>query len=452
MNKKTVIFTIELSDRELLGKILLAIEMVKKGFRVYIGTFRAIHEIRGKLKSCVFFHKSSYERRAKYYKKKMGAVFAVMDEEAGIAIPAARMEDFCKFRYGALTRDAYDYVFTIGDSYSRRLIEMQNMKGIEIVSTGWPRIDLWREEYSAMHAEKIQEIRQVHGEYWLFVSSFGFTSKAGFEHRLRKSYSPQNEKSVRNVYRALNDYIDLLKQLADNGDRKIIVRPHTSESIEEWASIFSKYPNVLVVREGDITPWLLGAEGVITYRSTVNVQAALNGIPTVQYKINEIDGIDDLVVFKVSKCANSVDEVIEYLDSFKNASEKRRLKSLAGDILKDHVSSLVGPTAASRIAAVLAKVDVQPQPEINVNPIERAMSYTWDRYKYLESRVQRLVFRKGAYRMSRFEKVPNGIKAQEIQYIVERLQSVSPTEAVSISCHQVSTNLVVLDSAGGIFG
>lgn len=449
MDKKTIIFTIELSDRELLGKVLLAIEMAKLGFRVYIGTFRSIHEIHRKLKSCIFFHKSSYRRRVDLYKKRMGAVFAILDEEAGVAIPAARMEDFCKFRYGPLTRSSYDYVFTIGDGYTRQLLGMQNMSGIKIVSTGWPRIDLWREEFSAMHAEKIDEINRIHGKYWLFVSSFGFTSKTGFEHRLSKSYSEQNERSVRNVYRALNDYIDLLKKLADDRDRKIIVRPHTSESVEEWKLIFSEYPNVLVVREGDITPWLLAACGVITYRSTVNVQAALNGIPTVQYKINEIDGIDDLAVFKVSKCTNSVDEVVEYLDSFRGASEREQLKSLARDSLKDHVSSLAGPTAASKIAAILAKVNVQPQPEINVHPIGRALSYTWDRYKYLESRIQKLVFRKGAYRMSRFEKVPNGIQAQDIQSFVERLQSVRPNEAVAISCRQTSTNLVVLEQSDG---
>ena len=445
MNKKTIIFTIEISDRELLGKVLLAIEMAKVGFRVYIGTFRSIHEIRGKIKSCVFFHKSSYGRRVNLYKKKMGAVFAVMDEEAGIAIPAARMEDFCKFRYGSLTRNSYDYVFTIGDGYRRHLLQMPNMKGIEVISTGWPRIDLWREEYSAMHAGKINEIRDAYGEYLLFVSSFGFTSKAGFEHRLQKSYSPENERSVRNVYRALNDYIDLLKRLADNPGRKIVIRPHTSESIEEWKTIFSGYPNVLVIREGDITPWLLAASGVITYRSTVNVQAALNGIPTVQYKINEIDGINDLAVFKVSKCANFVDEVVEYLDSFKVTGERERLKSFARDILRNDVSSLTGPTAASKIAASLAKVSVQPQPEIKIHPLGRVFSYAWDRYKYLESRMRKIAFRKGAYRMSRFEKVPNGIQAEEVRSIVERLQSVRESAAVNISCHQISTNLVVLE-------
>lgn len=449
MNKKTIIFTIELSDRELFGKVLLAIEMAKQGFRVYIGTFRSIHEIHRKVKSCIFFHKSTYGRRVELYKKRMGAVFAIMDEEAGIAIPTARMEDFCKFRYGSLTRSSYDYVFTIGDGYTQHLLGMDNMKGIEVVSTGWPRIDLWREEYSAMHAEKIDEIKKVYGEYWLFVSSFGFTSKAGFEHRLSKSYSEQNERSVRNVYRALNDYIDLLKKLAGDRNRKIIIRPHTSESIDEWMSIFSGYPNVLVIREGDITPWLLAANGVITYRSTVNVQAALNGIPTVQYKINDIDGIDDLPVFKVSKCVNAVDEVVEYLDSFKLASDRERLKIFARDILKNDVSSLAGATAASKIAAILAKVTVKPLPEINIYPIERALSYTWDRYKYLESRIRKLVFRRGVYRMSRFEKVPNGIQAQEIQSIIERLQLLKPAEAIPISCHQVSTNLVALESTDG---
>jgi len=346
--KKTIIFTIELADRELLGKCLLALEMAKKGFRVYIGTFRAVHEIRHSIKSCVFFHKSSYKRRALQYKNQMGATVAIMDEEAGIAIPSHRMEDFIRFRFGSLTSQAYDFVFTIGDRYARMVSELPSMQGINVISSGWPRIDLWREEFSSIHNKKVSEIKQEHGSYWLFVSSFGFTSEAGFERRLAKAYSEQAARSARNVYQALKNYIDLIKQLASDQSQKIIVRPHTSERIQEWEDIFSKYPNIRVIREGDITPWLLAADGVITYRSTVNVQAALNGIPTIQYKINDIDGINDLAVFKVSKCAETVEEVRNHLNSFKSGSQKETLKRLAIEALEGNVASLDGKSASEK--------------------------------------------------------------------------------------------------------
>lgn len=450
MNRKTILFSIELADRELFAKTWLAMEMVKRGFRVYIGTFRAIHEIRHKIKSCIFFHKSSYQRRALQYKRQMGAVIAVMDEEAGIAIPSRNLDDFCQFRYGPINKEAYDYVFTIGNGYTRRLLAMPNMEGVRVVTTGWPRIDLWREEYAAIHAGKLAEIRKEHGDYWLFVSSFGFTSRAGMEAQLRNaqadksSYSEKWVLSLQNVYQALTNYIDLLRQLASHAEQKIIIRPHTSESIDEWKALFAAYPNVVVIREGDISPWLLAASGVITYRSTVNVQAALNGIPTVQYKINEIDGIDDLAVFKVSKCADTVDEVRQYLDSFKSAEGREKLKHAAVEMLKDDVASLSGPTAASRIADTLAQVDVRPQPEIRVHALMKALSYGWNRYKYAEHRLNQTLFRNRTRRMSRFDKVPNGIQAEEIAAIVRLMHAVQQDEVTAISCRQVSTNLVVM--------
>lgn len=452
MNRKTILFSIELADRELFAKTWLAMEMVKRGFRVYIGTFRAIHEIRHKIKSCIFFHKSSYKRRALQYKRQMGAVIAVMDEEAGIAIPSRNLDAFCQFRYGPINKEAYDYVFTIGNGYTRRLQAMPNLEGVRVVTTGWPRIDLWREDYAGIHAEKVAAIRKQHGDYWLFVSSFGFTSRAGMEHQLKNaqadksSYSEKWVLSLQNVYQALTNYIDLLRQLAADPAQKIIIRPHTSESIDEWKALFAEFSNIEVIREGDIAPWLLAASGVITYRSTVNVQAALNGIPTVQYKINEIDGIDDLAVFKVSKCAETVSEVKQYLDSFKSADEREKLKRDVAEMLGDEVCALSGPTAASRIADTLAQVDVRPQPEIRVHPLMQALSYGWNRYKYAEYRLHKAVLKNR--RMSRFDKMPNGIQAEEIAAIVRLMHAVQAggaTESAPISCRQVLTNLVVME-------
>ena len=449
--KKTIIFTIELADRELLAKTWLAMEMVKRGFRVYIGSFRAVHEIRNKIKSCVFFHKSSYKRRALQYKRQMGAVIAVMDEEAGIAIPHSDLDEFCRFRYGLITKEAYDYIFTIGDDYTRRLLAMPNLEGVKVISTGWPRIDLWREEYSGIHARKVAEIRERHGDYWLFVSSFGFTSRSGMEAQLKSAhadksgYSEKWALSVRNVYQALNNYIDLLRQLAEDTRRKIIIRPHTSESIDEWKELFAAYKNVEVIREGDISPWLLAASGVITYRSTVNVQAAFNGIPTVQYKINDIDGIDDLAVFKVSKCAETVNEVKQHLELFDSPHQREKLKRDVVEMLGDEVSALSGPTAASRIADILAEVEVRPQPEIKVRPIMQALSYAWNRYKYAEHRLGKAILRSRTRRPSRFDKMPNGVQAEDVAAIVRLMRTVQPDEVTPISCRQVMTDLVVME-------
>ncbi len=445
-NKKTIIFTIEIADRELLGKCLLALEMARKGFRVYIGTFRSVHEIRNMIKSCIFFHKSAYKRRALQYKRKMGAVVAIMDEEAGIAIPPHRMDDFCRFRFGSLTPEAYDYVFTIGENYTKKLSELTNLEGIKVITTGWPRIDLWREDFRHIHEKKIEDIRKMHGSYWLFVSSFGFTSQAGYERRLARAYSEQATESVRNVKQALDNYIDLIHNLAADRNQKIIIRPHTSEDMKEWKDLFSEQPNVLIIREGDITPWLLAADGVITYRSTVNIQAALNGIPTVQYKINEIDGINELAVFKVSKCAETINEVKEYLNSFSSTNNRDRLRDYAIEALGNNVDSLHGKTASEKIADILAQASVTAQPEIRIPSFKRMMSNAWKKYKFLEFKASKALFKhKKSRRMSRFEKIPNGIQANEIFSILESLNSTKQEIKQKIKVTQVSTDLVSIE-------
>lgn len=449
MLKKTIVFTIELADRELFAKSLLSLEMAKAGFRVYLGTFRAVHENRKKFRSCIFFHKSSYARRIQRYKREMGAVVAILDEETGIAVPSARMADFCRERFGGLSPAYYNYVFTIGEAYRERLAELKNLDGIAVLPTGWPRVDLWREDYAYLHRQKVDEIRQRHGEYVLFVSSFGFTSRLGFEFKLGRAVSESRVRMLNNTFAALGNYIDLIRRVADEAGMKVVVRPHISESVEEWTSIFADSPNVVVARDGDVTPWLLAAQGVITYRSTVTVQAALNGIPTVQYKINDIDGIADVPVFKVSHCVDRYEEVVDYLHRFKAAGAREELKRHAAEVLRGDVSSLTGPTAASKIAAALQQAPLEPQPEVVVNPVMRAAFHVWDRYKYLEHVGRKLLFKKRAsYRPSRFDKVPNGVQAAEIHSIVDRLSLADPSLAGrKIVCRQVSTNLVMLELA-----
>jgi surface carbohydrate biosynthesis protein len=445
MNKKTILFTIEISGREIIPKCLLALELARRGFRVYIGSFRAIHEIHRNVKSCIFFHKSAYRRRMLKYKQRMNAVTAILDEEAGIAIPTARMEDFCAARFSTLTSGAYDYAFSIGEGYTNTMRAMPNMQDIRIVTTGWPRIDLWREDFSDIHSDEIKKIQTKHGDYWLFVSSFGFTSKEGMEYKLKRATSQLRVDGLRNTYQAFLNYVELLKALAHDSQKKIIIRPHISENIDEWRNIFTEHPNVEVIRQGDITPWLLAANGVITYRSIVNVQAALNGIPTVQYKINEIDGLSDLAVFKVSECVDTIEEVRNYLESFKTLENRAALKKKAESLLEYQVSSLKGTTASIKIAETLAEIPINPQPKIALPLYRKVFSQIWHWLKYAEYKVAKATFLRRSDRTSRFEKIPNGIKADEIASILKTLQSSKLVEPISMECKQALTNLVVIE-------
>ncbi len=46
-----------------------------------------------------------------------------------------------------------------------------------ITKTGWPTIDLFREEFKFLYEKKVKEIKEKHGDFILFSSAFGFNSR-----------------------------------------------------------------------------------------------------------------------------------------------------------------------------------------------------------------------------------------------------------------------------------
>jgi surface carbohydrate biosynthesis protein len=445
MEKKTIILTIEIGDRELVPKTLLALELVKQGFRVYMGSFRAIHEIHKKINSCVFFHKSSYRSRIRKYKKNMGAVVAILDEELGPAIVPSRMKGLCEDRCKAINHEDYDYIFTLGEGYRKRISELPNVKGIKILPYGWPRIDLWRREFKGIYEQRLNSIKDFYGNYLLFISSFGITTKSAFEYQL--SVCPESEvETVKRSYEAYKSYVSLLKRLAEHYDGKIIIRPHTSESIEDWKKIFHEFDNVEVLREGDVTPWLLGAFGVLTYRSTVAIQAALNDIPVVQYQINDVDEKNG-AVYRVSNCAETFEDVLNYL-GLKNGASTFREANVAtvDELLKDEIASLAGCFSASKIAEELSLIPLIPQQEIKISLLMKRASKLWSRFKYFEYKLKKKLFPVHmSIRVSRFEKLPNGVNRNEISQYIKSISPIIGLEDKPIKCTQVMNDLVSVE-------
>ena len=438
--------TIELSERELFSKSLLAMEMARRGYRVYIGSFRSIHEIHRKIKSCIFFHKSAYKKRAKLYKKRMGAVVAFLDEELGPAISPSRLDDVIRRRMKDVNCDDYDVIFTLGEDFSSRISSIPNIKGVDIVSSGWPRIDLWRNEFLDLFANEINNIRSSYGKFLFFISSFGVMSAESYEYRLSSLDAESEINAVHNSFAAFKNYVALIKQLASQNSYPIVVRPHTSESVEQWSEIFEDYPSVFIVREGDVTPWLHAASAVLTYRSTVAIQAAVAGIPVVQYMINDLDDKNDALVYKVSKCLDSFDEVnIELKKIFNRVSNIEEREILSANLGKN-ISSLNGSMAFEKIADKLQVYDVIPQLPIRLNNIQIFISNFWHMLKRLEHVIKKKLFKdKSYYRPSRFEKIPNGIKAQEVANNILNLGEALGHASVELSCRQAARDLVEVE-------
>jgi surface carbohydrate biosynthesis protein len=448
--KKTVFFSIEIAARELVPKCLLALETAKSGMRVYIGSFRALKQLDGKIDECVFFHKSTWTKNAARLKRTIGAHFVFLDEEMGLALPRSELKSNLIARFRHVNSEDYRHSFAIGEMHKDCMETLDVFDDVEVHALGWPRLDLWREPFHQLYKSEIEQIQKENGNYYLLVSSFGTISESTYKEAVRQ-YEEEydlNPEVFHFNYRHFKSCLKLIDELSPmlTNDESIIVRPHTSESVEEWESLLKDYPNVHIRHEGDITPWLIAAKGTIQFGSTVAVQAACMGVPSIQlHNDEEIPGVTDTPAFEVLKSAQSAHEVISYLrdGSLQTPTENRQRAVTKLDGL---ASSMEGSLASTRIAEFLNSLEVASQFPVRYHVLKRFVLLFKERINYINYLKSKLL-RKERERLkrSKFEKIPNGLTAQEIGDHLEKLACILGDDPKRIQCRQTAHNLVEIE-------
>ena len=441
--KPTILFTIEHKEREFIPKCFLAYELVKRGFRVYIGTFAMIDRVAKKIGPSIFFHKSTFVAKSAYYKS-LGHKFVFMDEEGGITIPRSSTESFCQFRYKTVEKKKIDAVFLPGKNYEKYILPMENVKGVSFFTAGWPRVDLWREKYRNLYDSKVQEIKTKYGKYYLLITSFGMTDEKTYRLRMETSTTEFQKKHRTHKYKALLNYIKLIKDLSDlmQKDEKLIVRPHPSESIDDWNKLTKDFDNVLVVRDGDIAPWMLAADSIVQYGSTTATQAALNGITCIQYKIDKQDGITDTPSFELCRDANTPEEVYELLQEHKTKKDQGMIAK-AKEFLKEEMAYDEDELAVTKIANALKQIAHEPVDPYAPKFYDRVRPYL----QYAKNYVKLYYYKINKFvliKKTMMDKIPGGIQKGEVKSIISLL-SKKDDALVNINYNQVCKDLVLIE-------
>lgn len=382
MNKKpTVLITLEIKQRELLSKCYLANKLAKKGFRVYMGSFDTIDYTAKNIGPSIFFHKSTFFQYSEYYKS-LGHTFVFLDEEGGLTIPRSLIKNYCNHRYKTVSKERNDIIFLPGKSFYKSIIKLPNTKGVKLYTTGWPRVDLWRDEFRFIYESEVNELKKKYKNYFLILSSFGMTGKKTFKERLgmlRKfdtNYKHNYNQIYTYKYKNFRNYLKLIKSLSSllNQEEKIILRPHTSEKIEDWKNLTKNYKNVIINKDGDVTPWIIGSSGIIQFGSTTSIQAALYGRTSIQYKINFKKGITDTPSYELSKNIKSAKKVYDFLKKNKN-KESLNLKRLTEKYLKDELSFNKHELAADKIIKKILKIKKKPISKLYLSKARKIKFY-----------------------------------------------------------------------------
>lgn len=439
---KTITLAIEHSERELDSKVFLAHSLVKSGWRVIIGSTESIDIFLDSADQTVVFHKSAFDKRSGHYKRK-GHFFCFLDEEGGPSTPKEQFADFCRHRYKTISRDKQDIIFFPSQKYIDEVKKFADYEKIELVPAGWLRSDLWRQDYSYFYHNEVEELQRLHGKFYLFASSFGALSRQQWTNIIANDPSEISRRIQEYRWSRVEDYIDLLTELRSKlrFDEKLVIRPHPSEEVHSWKELIAEDRQIQIIREGDITPWVIAANGVLNFGSTAAFQSVFMGKRSVQYRVESIREITDSPSFELVQNVESADAVLSVLRGQKNQAEEK----IQEKILLEEIGFDPSTPAAVKIVNKLNELRVRETKLTSISIRGRILINFIYFGSMIRMKVNRLL--KFDREQTIAEKIPGGLRIEAVRDRLQRLDVGEPSGLVW-DCRSISKNLIVVSPVG----
>ncbi|MCZ6859398.1 MAG: hypothetical protein O7I42_03810 [Alphaproteobacteria bacterium] len=289
--RRTMVLPIEIIARGFDGKLLLALCARERGWDVLIGNMAVLIDMLPHLPPSVYFGNSARSLNAALFARlqALGHEVVVLDEEALV-----RQSDsiyLMKHEKDALKN--VDLVLTWGADNTALWQDSDLLDGIPADPVGNPRIDMLRPQQRPFHEPEIGAIRERFGDYVLFNSNFATVKNVIRRSKpFRMASWVPGEEAAREVTGLLTHkrnlyerFQTLLPQVAAAiAPRHLVIRPHPTEDHAIWRELASALPNVSVIFEGSVVPWIAGARVLIHNGCTSAVEAAVEGTAVLTYR------------------------------------------------------------------------------------------------------------------------------------------------------------------------
>jgi len=355
--KPVILLSIETKARELPGKVLLSCFLAEKGFKVVLTNYRKI-PFALKTNAWLYIDRNSFAPRMSFFRrlKFFGFKLVCIDEEGIIW----RKPVLYKSRIHVKTNGYVDIYFTWGKKQTELIKEVSS--SIDTAITGNPRVDLLRPELTELYKTRADSIKTKYGDYILFVSNFAtnnsfYSKDKGIalvdflinemrRHGLLNSIEDEQDFKdfFENREKVFQKIVELLKNVSKKfPDKTIIIRPHPSENHDTWKILMKDCPNVRVVYEGELTPWIIAAKAIIHNSCTTGVESALLNLKAIAYVPVDEPEFEAELPNRVSAAVSTEKEVFELIDT-------SPIKQPVPAILEEYISSITGPFACEKIA------------------------------------------------------------------------------------------------------
>lgn len=329
---------IEIFSREYRSKLAVAMHVCNTGIPVCFGHksfVRNLYKSR-QVKGIIYNKGVGDQVQKEDYEIDLeaGYKFVAQDEEAGIIFK--NFSDFYQERSSLHNLNQVSKFFTWGDA-DQCFFENQTPHINKTILTGSPRTSFWGNLGHEIYKKEIQNIKSKFGSYIFFPTNFATYNSFLGERRYNKhleNFSYYRDTGFQDLIdreqrkyemQMMNFVTESVAEICTKLKKSVIIRPHPGEDVNTWRKIRNKMPSEIrqklhVLREGDVTPWILAADLVVQRGCTTGLEAILSHVPVVSYVLEPWEKQDPKRSF-VDENTVSVKTVAELLSFISNGTE-----------------------------------------------------------------------------------------------------------------------------------
>lgn len=356
---------VEVRDRELEGRLLLALVAAERGHEILVGNLRSMLTHRHWLPPGVFHDKSLSPagRKIALHERLDSAGFLVSSQDEEHGLLSRDYAPFAARRFSEATLASARTVFNWGPFDAAGLANAYPSARDRMFETGSPRADLWRPEFDGLYQNLPLGLDLPERPFVLIVSNSAALGHSPFWNQARKerqrgadsdaraSLAESEARRMALQFAHLAEVIHALRIIVPaRPDLTFVVRPHHIEDASAWGELLD-LPNVLVTRGGGIGRWIRRARVVVHTASTTALEAAAAGVPSIAFTptAHRVDWISN----EIGRRATTVGELASMIDASGDPSTREAWETPhAQGLLASRLGVQNGRLAADRIVDV----------------------------------------------------------------------------------------------------
>lgn len=355
MNK--IVILTDNPKRDLLGNLLLSLELLKKkNIKVFLTPFNLTEkEILNIEPNIIIFNYLRFQNSKLILlaiEKKIKVV--ILDTEGGAF---ENDKDFTNSIYYKPDYDNRILYLCWGKIYENYL--KKKFPKMEVMATGHPRFDIYKKK-------NLNLLRKKNAKHILFCSRVSVANPkfSSIKNEIKTFRIARNAsiKEVKNFYKIqkneLSEQIKLVKKISnDFRNEKIIFRAHPFENEKLYEKAFKNFSNIEVNNENHLSSWLANSYLCIQRGCTSGLEAVIAKVPSLSPdwgKFLYTTNIDKMNVNYFVKNYNEMKKIIKKIINF-NSKKKFFKKKPNRKIVKDYFYSFDG-NSSKRVSNEIFKV------------------------------------------------------------------------------------------------